>query len=160
MTFFLQVLYDLGCGDGRICIAAHERSGCLAAGVEIEQCEIDKFRASIASKGLAEKVRIIHGDLLELDLADATIITLYLLPAALEQIKPKLLECLERGCRVVCHFWPVKGWVAERVATYGNSQCNVYLFTRESLGIGEAAETTTAAVGEEASKLIGTDGGR
>jgi ubiquinone/menaquinone biosynthesis C-methylase UbiE len=104
-----DVVYDLGCGDGRICVAAAQRFGCKATGVEIEEDLIEQFKALVAKHRLDETVRIIHGDLLELDLSDATIIVLYLLSESIELIKPKLIEAINRGCIIICNTFTPKG---------------------------------------------------
>ncbi|CAM9487072.1 unnamed protein product, partial [Laminaria digitata] len=94
------VLYDLGCGDGRICIEAAESRGAKACGVEIEENLADKFRRRVAAKGLESKVSVVHGDLRDLDLSDATVLVMYLLPEAMGDIaQSHLLPFLRRGRR-------------------------------------------------------------
>ena len=61
-----SVLFDLGCGDGRICLEATKQYGCRSVGIEIEECLIDKFRRNIAMLGLEDKVQALHEDLIEL----------------------------------------------------------------------------------------------
>ena len=105
-----SILYDLGCGDGRICLFASCLYGCRSIGCEIEENLIDKFNIKIEQLNLKEKVTAVHEDLLQLDLSNATIITLYLLPEAIELLKPKLIAYLNRGDTVlVCNTWGPKG---------------------------------------------------
>ncbi|CAM9773050.1 unnamed protein product [Ectocarpus fasciculatus] len=93
-----DVLYDLGCGDGRICIEAAESRGAKACGVEIEEDLADKFRRRVAAKGLESKVSVVHGDLRDVDLSDATVVVMYLLPDAMADIaQSHLLPLLRRG---------------------------------------------------------------
>ena len=105
-------LYDLGCGDGRICIEATKRFGCYSAGCEIEDSLIERFKYHITrlvDPNLVARIRIIHDDLRNLTLDDATIIVLYLLPESIEEIKPMLVQALERGAVLVCNTWGPKG---------------------------------------------------
>ena len=94
-----SVLYDLGCGDGRICCEASKRFLCHSVGCEIEPHLIQKFRLHVSRIDplVADKIIILEDDLRNLSLDDATIITLYLLPESVEEIKPKLIQALERG---------------------------------------------------------------
>ncbi|CAM9752931.1 unnamed protein product [Ectocarpus sp. 6 AP-2014] len=93
-----DVLYDLGCGDGRICIEAAESRGAKACGVEIEEDLAEKFRRRVAAKGLDSKVSVVHGDLRDVDLSDATVVVMYLLPDAMADIaQSHLLPLLRRG---------------------------------------------------------------
>ena len=103
-----SVLFDLGCGDGRICLEASKSFQCRSVGCEIEEKLITAFQKSVADAHLEDKVTIVHGDLLELDLSQATVIVLYLLPEAVELIKPKLIDCLLRGVTVICNTWGPK----------------------------------------------------
>eukprot|EP00752_Nemacystus_decipiens_P003534 g3260.t1 len=93
-----DVLYDLGCGDGRICIEAAESRGARACGVEIEEDLADKFRRRVSARGLESKVTVVHGDLRDVDLSDATVVVMYLLPEAVAGLaQSHLLPLLRRG---------------------------------------------------------------
>jgi SAM-dependent methyltransferase len=105
-----DVVFDLGCGDGRVCIAAAEAAGCAAVGVELEDELVTKAHLQIEAKGLGELVQITQGDLLELDLSRATVLVIYLLPEAMELLKPKLVDCLRRGVRIISQQWSIKGF--------------------------------------------------
>jgi SAM-dependent methyltransferase len=123
-------LFDLGCGDGRICIEASKRFGCRSAGCEIEDHLIQRFRyhlSQIQNNDISDKIKIIHGDLSELSLDDATIITLYLLPESVELIKSKLAEALQRGAVLICNTWGPKGFTPVARVDCGMSN-NVPLF--------------------------------
>ncbi len=101
-------LFDLGCGDGRICIEASKTLGCNSLGCEIEENLVRDFTKSVASLYLADKVSIVQGDLRELDLSKANVIVIYLLPESIEQIKDKLLEVLARGTVLIFNTWGLK----------------------------------------------------
>ena len=107
------VLYDLGCGDGRICCEAAKRFKCRSIGCEIEPFLVARFRqhvARIKDRRTADMISIVEGDLRDLSLEDATVILLYLLPESVEEIKPKLIEALHRGAVLICNTWGPKGF--------------------------------------------------
>jgi precorrin-6B methylase 2 len=106
-------LYDLGCGDGRICAMASKIYGCKSCGVEIEAKLAEKFRTNLAKEGAwaNDLVHVHEGDLRELDLLDATIIVLYLLPESIAEITPMLIEALKRGTTIICNTWGPKNFV-------------------------------------------------
>ena len=107
-----DVLYDLGCGDGRVCLAADEVGNVMkAVGVEIEDDVADAFEASIVSKGLQGRVQCVRGDLRDVDFREATAVVLYLLPEGIEAVQEKLIKMLreKKGMRVLCNTWGFKG---------------------------------------------------
>jgi len=114
-----DLLYDLGCGDGRICLAAAKKFGCRAKGVEIEEKLIRRFDEGIQKAGLGELVTAMHCDLRTVDISDATVVVLYLLPESIEIIKEKLIECLSRGCTLICNTWGPKGLTPSERVTCG-----------------------------------------
>ena len=122
----------MGCGDGRICIEAARRFGARARGVEIEEVLIQRFRALIVANKVQELVQVSHGDLLEEDLSEATVIVTYLLPDALEQLTPKLEKLLrqtDKNVRIVCNTWGIRGLCPDArydVGPYGNVPLFVY----------------------------------
>lgn len=103
-----SVLFDLGCGDGRICCEASKRFLCRSVGCEIEPHLIQKFQQHISrifDRDVASKIKVLEDDLRNISLDEATIITLYLLPESVEEIKPKLILALERGAILICNTW-------------------------------------------------------
>jgi SAM-dependent methyltransferase len=108
-----DVVYDLGCGDGRIVVAAAKR-GARATGVDIDPERIAEARANVKQAGVEDRARIVEGDLFETDLKDATVVTLYLLPELNLRLRPKILQ-LEPGTRVVSHAFDMGDWKPERV---------------------------------------------
>lgn len=105
----IDVFYDLGCGDGRICIEATRRFNCPSIGCEIEERLINRFRAHIKSLALDEMVTVIHGDLRDIDLSRKGVISIYLLPEAIEAIRVKLVDALLQGSLIVFNTWGLKG---------------------------------------------------
>jgi predicted RNA methylase len=107
-----DMVYDLGSGDGRIVITAAQKFGARAVGVEIrpDLCRIATER--IKSMGLSDRVRMIQGNALRVDLSDADVVTLVLLTSSNELLKPTLAKYLKPGSRVVSNEFPIKGWKA------------------------------------------------
>ena len=87
-----DIVYDLGSGDGRIVITAAKRYGARGVGIEIDPSLVAQSRATIRRLGLDERVRIVEQDLLEADLREATVVTLYLLQSINERLRPKLVR--------------------------------------------------------------------
>lgn len=130
------VFYDLGCGDGRVCIEATKKFHCQSIGVEIETFLVDKFKQNITKLEpfLASKLSVVLGDLREVDLSNGTVISMYLLPEAIELIKDKLIDALSKGAMIVCNSWGLKG-IPVKVRGYGGPMGNVsfHLYTKDCL---------------------------
>lgn len=105
-----ETLYDLGCGDGRILIAAAQRYKIKAVGVEISERLAREAANKVKKSGLQNSVRIIHGDLLQTDLSKADVVTLYLNNSANESLRPNLERYLRPNTRVVSYDYPIPGW--------------------------------------------------
>lgn len=129
-------LFDLGCGDGRICIAASERFGCRSCGIEIEAVLVEKFRTDIERTNLSHLVSAINGDLLQVDIDPATVIIVYLLPEALELIKIKLVSFLRRGGILLCNSWGLKG-IKEIEKRTGGFANNVHFYLYDNSCVEE-----------------------
>jgi SAM-dependent methyltransferase len=121
-----DVLYDLGCGDGRIPITAARRWGTRGVGVDIDPQRIRDADANALAAGVADRVRFVRGDLFEMDLADATVITLYLLPALNLKLRPTLLG-LKAGTRIVSHDFTMGDWKPAKTVVKGSR--TVYFWT-------------------------------
>ena len=116
-----DVVYDLGCGDGRIVITAAQKYGCRAVGIDIDPQRIKEATANISAAKVSDKVRLIEGDLFETDISEATVVTLYLLTRLNEKLKPKLLKELRPGTRVVSHAFDMGDWSPEAKSQVGAS---------------------------------------
>lgn len=110
-----DIVYDLGSGDGRILFTAAERFGARAVGIEINQSLVEMSRERIAELKLGNQVEIVQNDLLEADLSQATVVTVYLLSSTNEQLKPKFESELKPGSRVVSHDFQFLGWRPARM---------------------------------------------
>ncbi len=111
-----DTVYDLGSGDGRLVIEAARR-GARGVGVEREARLVELSRAEAAKAGVADRVRFVADDLFNIDLRQATVVTLYLLPVLLERLALKLSAELPAGARVVAHDFPL-AWKAESTRTF------------------------------------------
>jgi precorrin-6B methylase 2 len=111
-----DVLYDLGCGDGRIVVAAARRYGVRAVGIEIDPKLVLRARENARRNGVAHLVEIRQVDLFEANLGDATVVTMYLLPRLNAALEPKLAR-LRPGARVLSHSFPMGDATPESVTT-------------------------------------------
>ena len=105
-----EVVYDLGCGDGRVLIIAAKEFGARAVGIEIRRDLYEQCLKRIRDLGLEDRVKVYHGNFFEYDLSDADVVTLYLLTSVNERLRPKLERELRPGTRVVSHDFEVPGW--------------------------------------------------
>src|SRR5215218_9860931 len=121
-----DVVYDLGCGDGRIVITAAQKYGARSVGIDIDPNRIAEAMANAKAAKVTDKVRFIEGDLFEADITEATVVTLYLLTRLNEKLKPKLLKDLKPGTRVVSHAFDMGDWKPEQTAQVASS--SVYLW--------------------------------
>jgi protein-L-isoaspartate O-methyltransferase len=108
---------DLGSGDGRIVIEAARAHGASGLGIELDPALVARARENAQSAGVAGRARFEAGDALRADLSRATVVTIYLLPALLEQLEPRLLAQLQPGARVVTHAFRFRSWQPDRAET-------------------------------------------
>ncbi|RDV11978.1 class I SAM-dependent methyltransferase [Pontibacter diazotrophicus] len=104
-----DVIYDLGCGDGRIVVTAAKKHGATGTGVDINPERIAEANANAREANVTDKVRFVEGNLFEVDLSEATVVSLYLLPKVNMQLRPKLLQ-LKPGTRIVSHAFDMGDW--------------------------------------------------
>lgn len=121
-----DVLFDLGSGDGRIPITAAKRWGTRGLGIDIDPQRVREANANAKAAGVTDRVKFLQGDLFELDLSEATVITLYLLPTLNEKLMPSLLK-LKPGTRIVSHDFAMGNWKPNRVIEKGGK--TVYFWT-------------------------------
>jgi SAM-dependent methyltransferase len=108
-----DVLYDLGCGDGRTVITA-AKLGARAIGIDINPERIKDSNENAAKNGMTGKVTFRLEDLFEADFKDATVVTLYLLPSLNVKLRPKLWKELKPGTRIVSHDFDMGDWKADK----------------------------------------------
>jgi ribosomal protein L11 methylase PrmA len=101
-----DIVYDLGCGDGRIVIAAAKEYGAHGVGIDINPVRIAEAKENAKKAGVENIVRFEENDLFDADIHEATVVTLFLLNSVNEKLRPKLLKDLKPGTRVVSNtFW-------------------------------------------------------
>jgi ribosomal protein L11 methylase PrmA len=110
-----DVVYDLGCGDGRIVITAVKDFGAKSGvGIDIDPQRIAEARENAKTAGVTDKVKILEADLFETDISEATVVTLYLLPSLNVKLQPKLMKELKPGTRIVSHAFDMGDWAPEQ----------------------------------------------
>jgi cyclopropane fatty-acyl-phospholipid synthase-like methyltransferase len=125
-----DVVYDLGCGDGRIVIAAARQFGARGVGVDIDPQRIAEAQAAADKAGVRDKVQFLVGDIFDpnLKIADATVVALYLLQSMNEKLRPRLQRELRKGARVVSNSFTMgEAWPAEKTQVVDNSP--IYFWT-------------------------------
>jgi len=105
---------DLGSGDGRIVLTAATRHKARGMGVDIDQELVDRATGSAQRLGVADRVQFLKQDVHAADLSKATVLTLYLLPAMMVSLRPKLLKELRPGVRIVSHDFDLAEWKPDR----------------------------------------------
>ncbi len=127
-----DLLYDLGCGDGRIVVMAAKKYGCRAVGYDIDPERIKESLENIKKNQVEKLAKIERRDIFTLDLAPANVITLYLLPSLNVRLIPQL-EKLKPGSRIVSHDFKMKGVKPDKVVKMMSKEDNhrhrVYLWT-------------------------------
>lgn len=109
-----DVVYDLGCGDGRIPVAAAQMYGARGVCIDIDPQRIKEANQTVAQAGVGDRVTVRQADLFEVDLSEATVVTLYLLPSLNLKLQPKLLRELAPGTRIVSHAFDMGQWKPEQ----------------------------------------------
>ena len=121
-----EVVYDLGCGDGRIVITAAKEFGATGIGVDLNPERIEEANANAVEAKVENKVTFYQGDLFTFDFSKADVLTLYLLPDVNLKLKPKILAEMKPGSRVVSHAFTMGDWEPdESISVDGR---NVYLW--------------------------------
>lgn len=116
-----DVVFDLGCGDGRIVVTAAKKVGARGVGIDLDPVRVKEARANVEKEKVGKHVEIRHGDALKVaDLNEATVIMLYMLPEFMEKLKPIVLKECKPGTRIVAHDYPFPGWEPQRKVTVGN----------------------------------------
>jgi SAM-dependent methyltransferase len=122
-----DVVYDLGCGHGRIVVRAATRFGCRGVGVDLNPERVKEAKANAIRANVTELTRFEVGDVFEFDFSGASVVTMYLLPSVNLKLRPRLLKELKPGTRLVSHDFHMGDWVAETTREVGRSR--IYLWT-------------------------------
>ena len=122
-----DIVYDLGCGDGRIVIAAAKGYGAHGVGIDIDPERIQEARENARKSGVEALVKFEVNDLFATDIRNATVVALYLLPDVNLRLRPKLLKELKPGTRIVSHDFHMGDWKPEKHEMV-DAGSNIYLW--------------------------------
>ena len=126
-----DIVYDLGCGDGRIVIAAAKHYGARGVGIDINPERIKEARENAKQADVENLVRFVEDDLFTADFHDATVVTLFLLSNVNLKLRPRLMEQLKPGTRIVSNTFDMGDWKPEKEVTVGdNGDEDTYLSRR------------------------------
>ena len=123
-----EVVYDLGCGDGRILITASRLFDARAVGVELRRDLAERAWNKVKSLELQDRIKILNDNLFNVRLGDADVITLYLTKEALAALRPRLEHELKPTARVITHDFRIPNWRPAYVERIGSHR--IYLYTR------------------------------
>jgi hypothetical protein len=123
-----DVVYDLGCGDGRIVIAAAREFGARGVGVDLDPQRIREAQANAVRAGVADRVTFRVEDVFDTDIRSATVVTLFLSPELNARLRPKLASQLKPGSRIVSHRYGIGDWVPEQTRTVMVSETRNHVF--------------------------------
>lgn len=116
-----DVVYDLGCGDGRVVIAAAQR-GATGVGIDIEPYWVEQSRSSAAAAGVSHLTRFEHGDAVVMDLSPASVVFLYLVHWSTQLVAQKLFNGVRPGTRVVSHSFPIAALAPSAIETMTDAE--------------------------------------
>lgn len=126
-----DIVYDLGCGDSRVIIAASKFYGCRSVGIDFSESCIRLSQENIKLNDIGKLVEVKLADVLETDFSDATVVFIYLMPELSEKLIPKLKK-LKSGSRIIAHDKPIPGWkplkVFEVKSKVGNKKHFIYFY--------------------------------
>jgi len=131
-----EIIYDLGCGDGRVVIMAAQEFGASGVGVEMREDLVKQALSKVSELGLNGRVKIVQSDMFKVELAQADVVTLYLTTSANDKVKPKLESELKPGARVVSHDYEILGWRPVKVDNFcenprlGYPSHTIYVYKR------------------------------
>ena len=120
-----DVVYDLGCGDGRIPVTAAKKYGARGVCFDIDPERIKEANANVAKNNVGNLVKVVQADLFEQDLSGATVITLYLLPSLNVKLIPQL-EKLKPGARIISYQFNMDGVKPKETYNGGNGRYTIY----------------------------------
>jgi ribosomal protein L11 methylase PrmA len=134
-----DVLYDLGCGDGRIVIAAVKQHGVRGVCVDIDPVRIAESRENARRSGVDDRITFLTQDLFKADIHDATVVTLFLWPKVNLDLRPKLFRELRPGTRVISYMHDMGDWAPDETVPVhsGTRDTALYLWRMPERSSGE-----------------------
>lgn len=148
-----DLLYDLGCGDGRIVVTAARQYNARGIGVDIDPQRIAESNANAQAAGVSDRVKFVTGNLFDMDFKDADVVTLYLLPTVNMKLRPKLLSELRPGVRVVSHAFDMGDWAPDNELNVDPDGQTVYLWIIPAKAAGDWSATLKSPSGEQKAEL-------
>jgi SAM-dependent methyltransferase len=129
-----DLIYDLGCGDGRIVIMAATRKGAKGVGVDLDPERIKESMENARKAGVTDKVHFFQQDLFKTDIRQATVVMLYLWPEVNLRLRPKLFSELKPGTRVLSHNHDMGEWKPDRVTKLGKHSIYFWVIPADIAG--------------------------
>lgn len=155
-----EMVYDLGCGDGRAVITAARDFGARGIGVDIDPERIEESLANAASAGVSDRVEFKQEDLFEMKFSDADVVFLYLLPALNLKLRPRILDELRPGTRIVSHAFTMGDWVHDEKAVVDSKTIFFWRVPAKVAGTWKVSlpggEDGTLSLTQEFQKVNGT----
>jgi SAM-dependent methyltransferase len=148
-----DVVYDLGCGDGRICIAASKTYGCRSVGIDIDPNRVREANNFAKRAGVTDKTKFITQDVLDSRFDDATVVCLYMLREFNIKLRPRLLAQLKPGTRVVAHTFGLGDWKPDRTERLPGVQHEIFLWVVPAKVDGQWDCTLKTPAGERPAVL-------
>ncbi len=128
----MDVVYDLGSGDGRLLFSALEKGAGKIVGVELDSALARVARKTAGEKGVEDRATFLNADVMDVNLTDATIVLCYLFPSASTALKPKFELELKPGTRVVMESFPINGWKPVQTEMRGYKTFYLYVMPPET----------------------------
>jgi len=122
-----DIVYDLGCGDGRIVVMAAQKFGARGVGVDINPERIEEAKQNAANAGVTDRVKFIQQNLFDADIHEATVVTLYLLPSVNLKLRPKLQHDLKPGSRIVSHSFDMGDWKPDKELDFNGRKLYLWI---------------------------------
>ena len=155
-----DLVYDLGAGDGKIAIAAAKKFGARSVGIEYDTDMAKHAQGNVEKAGVAARARIIRGDIFATDFSQATVITMYLLPALNLKLRPTILA-MRPGTRVVSHSFTMEDWEPDETSNMDGRRAYFWLVPANVNGgwtLDSAGEKAELAFEQRFQKIEGTVG--
>jgi SAM-dependent methyltransferase len=121
-----DLVYDLGAGDGKIAIAAAKKFGARSVGIEYDADMAKHAQGNVEKAGVAGRARIVKGDIFATDFSQASVVTMYLLPALNMKLRPTILA-MRPGTRVVSHSFTMEDWEADEISSMDGRRAYFWL---------------------------------
>ena len=129
-----DVVYDLGCGDGRLVIAAVKKTGCRGVGIDIDPERIKESRANARDAGVEDRVRFVEQNFFASDIREATVMLIYLFPDVNIRLRGKFLSEMKPGSRLVSHAFDMGDWKPDNSASIGAQRVYFWVIPANATG--------------------------